>query len=189
MELIPPPYVAAEPPPRTLVIFGAGPIGLTHLKLARARGIEAVTVVEPTASRREIARQFGAVETCSPEEFQANGRFEAAICAVGVAELVDLAMKSVTKRGKVNLFAGFDKTAVSTIDPNIIHYQQLRITGASESRRRDYAEAIDLVLTGSIDPAPLITHRFRLDAYKEAFELAESGSALKILFEMSGPGD
>ena len=38
-----------------LVIFGAGPIGLLHLMLAKARGIETITVVEPNPQRREWA--------------------------------------------------------------------------------------------------------------------------------------
>ena len=92
------------------------------------------------------------------------------------------------KTGKVSLFAGFDKNASVPLDPNIIHYGQIRVTGASESRRRDYAEAMSLVTQGRVTPAPLLTHRFRLEDYEEAFRIAADGSALKVAFEMGQPG-
>lgn len=169
---------------KSLVIFGAGPIGMLHLMLARARGVDHVTVVEPRASRRDLASRFGADDVVGSEQFDAVEAFDAAILAVGVEELVKVAMRAVKKGGKVSLFAGFDAGASVTVDPNLIHYHQTRITGASESRRRDYAEAMALVLEGKIDPAPLITHRFALDEHEAAFRTAADGSALKVLFEM-----
>ena len=125
---------------------------------------------------------MGANEAAAPDAFEADGRFDAAILAVGVAELVPLACRAVGKAGRVNLFAGFDQDAQVAIDPNLIHYRQLRITGASESRRRDYAEAMELVASGAVDPSALVTHRFPLDQYEEAFRVAADGSAIKVVF-------
>jgi L-iditol 2-dehydrogenase len=183
-----------------LVIFGAGPIGLMHLMLARAAsgqvsGVGAgapgpkapryrVTVVEPRHHRREFATRLGADEVLSPEEFQAEGQFDAAILAVGVTDLVGLAFHAVRKMGKVSLFAGFDVGASTCIDPNSIHYKQIRLTGASESRRRDFAEALALVACGRIDPSPLITARLTLAHHQQAFRLAGDGSALKVAFKL-----
>jgi len=209
--------------PESLLIFGAGPIGLLHLMLATARGGEAArergsegarakggegadgasrlggaarrsagvsspvgwtAVVEPNPKRRALAADFGAQVTCSPDEFEADEQFDAVILAVGVPELVNVALKAVRPNGRISLFAGFDKAASVAIDPNAIHYKQIRVTGASESRRRDYAEALSLVRQGRVDPAPLITHRFRLEDYQEAFRTAADGSALKVVLEM-----
>ncbi len=166
----------------SLVIFGAGPIGLIHLMLAKAKGVGPIAVVEPVAHRRELARRFGADEVFSPEEFDATGRFDAAILAVGMPDLVNVAMRAVKKSGKINFFAGFSTGAAVTIDPNVIHYGQITLTGASESRRRDFAEAMSLVEGGVIDPAPLLTHRFGLDEHEEAFRVAGDGTALKVVF-------
>jgi len=169
---------------RSLVIFGAGPIGLLHLLLARTKGIEAVTVVEPRQRRREMADQLGADIICPPEAFDVVENYDTAILAVGRPELFELAQRVVKRSGKISLFAGFDAGSSISVDPNLIHYKQLRITGASESRRRDFAEALELVTQGKIDPAPLITHRFSLQDHKEAFRVAGDGSGLKVLFEM-----
>jgi L-iditol 2-dehydrogenase len=168
----------------SLVIFGAGPIGLLHLMLARTRGLEAITVVEPVQHRREMADRLGADIICPPEAFDVSEIYDAAILAVGAPELISLAQKVVKGGGKISLFAGFDAGTSVIVDPNLIHYKQLHITGASESRRRDFAEALDLLTQGKLDPSPLITHRFPLQDYRQAFRTAADGSAIKVLFEM-----
>ena len=112
----------------------------------------------------------------------ACGEFDAAILAVGVPELVNVALRAVRKGGRINLFAGFDAGASVALDPNIIHYGQIHVTGASESRRRDFAEGLSLVANGRIDLAPLITARFALSDYEAAFQAAADGSAIKVAF-------
>lgn len=169
---------------QSLVVFGAGPIGLIHLLLARTKGVARVTVVEPRAHRRETASSFGADEVISPEQLSLAPRFDSAILAVGVPDLVNTALHVVRKHGRINLFAGFDKDTSVSIDPNLIHYGQFAVTGASESRRCDYAEAAGLVESGRLDPRPLITHRFRLEDHEEAVRVASDGSALKVAFDM-----
>lgn len=183
-----------------LVIFGAGPIGLMHLLIARAglpasgpassTAVGPITVVEPAAHRRELAKAIGADFVCAPEELNGRESFDAAIVAVGAPDLLGVALASVRNRGKVNLFAGFPVGSIASIDPNQIHYKQVQVTGASESRRRDYAEALALVRDGLLNPALLISHRFNLEQFREAFDLATGGGALKIAFEMlpAGPG-
>jgi len=172
---------------QSLVIFGAGPIGLLHLMLARARSavpFSEITVVEPRPHRREYARKLGADTVCSPDEFDAADRVDAAILAVGVPEVVPQAVGAVRKCGQISLFAGFPVGASAVIDPNAIHYKQIRLFGASESRRSDFAEAMSLMAEGHVDPAPLVTHRFALEDYREAFRVAADGSALKVVFDL-----
>lgn len=170
---------------QSLVIFGAGPIGLYHLLLAKAGFAgRKVTVVEPMAHRRDHARGLGADCVCDPDECDAVEQFDGAIVAVGVPELVNTALRAVRRNGRLNLFAGFDAGTSAVIDPNAIHYKQITVTGASESRRRDYAEAMELIRSGKVDISPLVTHRFSLDEYEEAFRVASDGSALKVALAM-----
>lgn len=170
-----------------LVIFGAGPIGLLHLLLAKARLPRTrVTVVEPRQRRKEYAQSLGADVVLTPQEFDAKERFDAAIVAVGVSDLVPLAVRSVRKCGTVSLFAGFPVGSSCTVDPNVIHYRQIRVFGASESRLRDFAEAISLIAEKKIDFAPLATHRYPLADHEKAFQAAADGSALKVMLDISG---
>ena len=170
-----------------LVIFGAGPIGLLHLMLARSYRdppIGPICVVEPQAGRRELAARLGADRVCPPDQFDAADEFDLAILAVGVPDIVPAAVRAVRKCGRISLFAGFPVGVSATIDPNAIHYKQIRVLGASESRRSDFAEALALVAEGRLDPSKIVTHRFPLEQYEEAFRVAADGSALKVIFTM-----
>jgi L-iditol 2-dehydrogenase len=176
---------APKPGQESLAILGAGPIGLLHLSLARAYGgYERIVMTEPLSRRREYALHFGADEAVPPDAFDAREQFDSVIIAFGEPSLVDVAMRAARKCGRVNLFAGFDKDARVTVDPNLVHYNQLQLTGGSESRRRDYAEALTLVQQGRIEPGRLITHRFALDDYEEAFRVARERQGLKVLFDL-----
>jgi L-iditol 2-dehydrogenase len=171
---------------RTLAILGAGPIGLLHLKLARAYGgYERIVMTEPLAHRRELALRHGADEAVSPDDFDAREQFDDVILAFGEPSLVDIAMRAARKCGHVSLFAGFDKDARLSFDPNLVHYNQLRLTGGSESRRRDYAEALSLVREGRVRLDGMITHRLPLDGYEQAFEAASRRMGLKVAFDLA----
>lgn len=172
--------------PRQLAILGAGPIGLLHLKLARAYGgYGRIVMTELLPHRRELALCHGADEVVSPETFDAREEFDEVIIAFGDTSLVDTAMRAARKCGHVSLFAGFDRDARLPFDPNLVHYNQLRLTGGSESRRRDYAEALALVREGRVDLGGMVTHRLGLEAFEEAFQAASRRTGLKVAFDLS----
>lgn len=50
----------------TLVVYGAGAVGLSAVAAARAEGVDAIVVVDPLASRRAVAEQLGASATVDP---------------------------------------------------------------------------------------------------------------------------
>lgn len=170
---------------RTLLILGAGPIGLLHLALARAQGgYERIVMTEPLAHRRDHARRLGADDVLDPEAFQPEEQFDDVIIAFGDPGLIDVAMRAAKKCGRINLFAGFDKDTRVSFDPNVVHYNQLHLSGGSESRRRDYAEALELVRQNRIRPADLVTHRFTIHEHREAFRIARERIGLKVVFIM-----
>lgn len=173
----------------TVLVLGAGPIGLMHAGLARAAGARQVIVSEPNQARREAARQRGVDAVCDPSggsmvEFvkaRTDGLgADVAILAIGVPSLVNEAFAAVRKGGHVNLFAGFSVGATATIDVNLIHYNELVVTGASALTRHDYEVALNLLAAGRLDAGSLITHRFAIDEALGAFEEAGSGRALKV---------
>lgn len=173
----------------TVVILGAGPIGLMHAALARLSGARQVIVSEPNAARRQAAADRGVQHVCDPGaesvmEFvkaRTDGLgADVVILAIGVPQLANEALQLVRKGGHVNLFAGFSAGDTSTIDVNLIHYNEIVVTGASALSRRDYGLALNMLSAGQIDANSLITHRYEVADSLAAFDEAGSGRALKV---------
>jgi L-iditol 2-dehydrogenase len=173
----------------SVVVLGAGPIGLMHAALARAAGARQVLVSEPNPLRRAAAVERGFTLVCDPSA-QAVADFvkghtdglgaDVAILAIGVPALANEALSLVRKGGRVNLFAGFSAGDSSAIDVNLIHYNEILVSGASALRRVDYELALAMLGSGQIDARTLITHRFEVADALAAFDEAASGRALKV---------
>lgn len=172
----------------TVVIMGAGPIGLMHMILAKQSGAK-VIVSEPSEQRRNKALSLGADLTVDPtsENLQSivmdlteGVGADVIILAIGITSLINQAIDLVRKRGYVNLFAGFSAGDMPPIDVNKIHYKELRITGTSASSRKDHETALKLITNKIIDPSKIVTHKYSLSQALEAFKAAESGIGIKV---------
>ena len=172
-----------------VVILGAGPIGLMHVQLARAAGARRVIVSEPHEHRRAIATKAGADTTIDPTTTDlktavldsTNGLgADVVIVAIGIPVLASEALHLARKGGRVNLFAGFSAGDKSPLDVNIIHYNELSVTGASALTRQQYHQALELIASGKVDVGSLVTHEYSLEEINEALATAESGAGIKI---------
>lgn len=175
-----------------VVIVGAGPIGLLHVLLARLRGALRIIVSDPNAPRREAALANGADVAIDPTtenviervRAETGGRgADVVICAIGVPALARQATELAAHSGRISLFAGFSNGDTSQMDINAIHYNQITVTGAFGLTRRNFDDAFDMVASGRLNVAPLITDRFPLEDTLRAFEVAESGAAIKVAIE------
>ena len=176
-------------PGDVVVILGAGPIGLLHVKLARLSGAERIIVSQTSQSRRDAARAAGADFVVDPNTENlgdcvrqlTNGLgADVAICAIGKPELANEAIRMVRPRGRVNLFAGFSKGVTADLDVNAIHYNELAVTGAFGLTRLQFQQALAMIASGQIETDSMLTHRFGLADISDALETAESGTAIKV---------
>ncbi|MGM0818186.1 MAG: alcohol dehydrogenase catalytic domain-containing protein [Actinomycetota bacterium] len=173
----------------TVLIMGAGPIGLLHLQLALAKGARAVIVSESGAARQETARRFGATVTVDPqtedlaavvEEVTRGIGVDTTIIAAGVPALVDEALSLARTGGSVNVFAGLAGAGWAELRANLVHYREVSIVGSSNTRRRDYRVAVDLITSGKVDTASLVTHRFGIEDVGRAVEAVIAREGLKV---------
>lgn len=174
----------------TIVIMGAGPIGLLHAALARLGGASHVVVSDLSPSRRQTALELGATHVVDPAQqsldevvrglTQGRGADIAVIC-IGRGELFVEALGLVRKGGRVNAFAGFPAGGSVEFDPNTIHYGEIDVTGTSNSRREHGEAAMRLLESGVIDASKLVTHEFALDDVLEAIEFSASGAGVKVV--------
>ena len=171
-------------------IVGGGPMGLMHLLAARAYGAGEILVVEPDASRREVAKELGA-RAVTPEEapetaFGMTGGegFPAVAMAVGSADALPAALAIVRKLGCINLFAGFPPGSNHVLDLNRMHYDEIRILGTQNAPFHLYARAARLIPTiPTLDR--LVTHRYALADAAEAYSARLGRDGLKSAVTMA----
>lgn len=176
----------------TVLIVGAGPIGLMHMQLSRIAGAKQVIVSEPNGMRRQAAVELGADKVVDPvsedleqivKDATNDMGADVIVMAIGVPSLVNSTLKLCKKGGTVNLFAGFAGTGECSIEVNTIHYNEINVNGSTAYKRADYLEAADMVIGGKINLDKIATHTFKIDEFQEAYELCRSGKGLKIMIE------
>ena len=177
----------------TVLICGAGPIGLIALLVAQHAGVHEVLVSQTSSARRELAREFGADATFNPRERDLAEQVrehtggwgaDAVVAAAPVAQVFSDALRCAAKGGRINFFAGLPSGAGTVpLDANLIHYNELLVTGTTANTNEDCQEALELVASVPELFAPLITHRVPLRQADKAFALAASGGALKVVLE------
>ncbi len=175
-------------------VMGAGPIGIMHCLLAKARGASKVILTEVVADRLELSKDFPEIDVRIDStkedpvervlaETQGAGA-DVIMVAAPSGEAQAQATKMAAKRGRVNLFGGLPKgKSETTFDSNVIHYRELFVHGTSDSTVPQMMAILDLMASRRVDPSKLVSKVFPLSQFKEAFELAGSGKALKVILE------
>ena len=176
-------------PGGSLLLLGAGPMGLLHLLLARTLGAATVIVSEVDEGRLRQAQRFGASLALDParQEIQAavleasDGLgVDAAVVTTGVPSLLEPALAAVRRQGTVSLFAGFPPGSSIDLDPNTVHYNEIRLTGSQNATPDQYRRALQL-LTIMPQAAEINTHRFPIDEGIKAYESRLGMDGLKSL--------
>ena len=178
-------------PGHTVVIVGVGPIGQLLSQLAQLRGAR-VVAVDLDPERLALARQLGAAETLTSDEHLTDAVMDltdgygadAVVVAVGAARAAESAFSLVGAGGCVNLFAGTYPPAKLAIDPNLIHYKQIWITGSYHYTPGGFRTAMELIQRGDVQVTPLVSHRFPLDETAHAFETVVSRQGMKVMVQM-----
>ena len=182
-------------PGQHVAIIGLGFVGCLMARLATAAGANVIAISRRPASL-EMSATMGAAH-CIPMEDHHNiiadvdritsGNFcDRVIEATGHQWPLDLAGELCAERGKL-VIAGYHQDGPRQVNMQLWNWRGLDVVNAHERDPKCYLEgmrnAIDAILDGRLDPAPLYTHRFRLDSLADAFGLLESrdGGFMKAL--------
>ncbi len=173
-----------------VVVMGAGPIGILHVMLANLRGAVRVIVSEPAAGRREQALALGADRVVDPihEDLKevvlaaSNGRgADVVIVAAPSKPAQESALDIAAIGGRINFFGGLPKDdPFIRLNANTVHYKELVVTGTTACSTYDCLRAADIVNSGRLNLAPLITARYPLAEANAAFAAAADGQNLRV---------
>ena len=171
----------------TVLIIGGGTIGLIMLQLAKLAGAATVIVSELVASKREMAKKLGADYTVNPLEktpfelLEEKGirEINVTIECVGRKETMLDAFKYIGNGGHVLLFGLTEPDCEIPVKPFEIFQKEITVT-ASYVNPFSHGRAANLVNTGKIKLAELISDRLPLDDINRVFEIRGKNGKMMI---------
>jgi L-iditol 2-dehydrogenase len=182
-----------------VAIIGDGPIGLLHLQLMKRQGGAKTMVIGRIPQRIQKAKTMGAdaivlfatdknhndvKETMENVlDFTGGIGFNLIIVATSNPAALDLATKIAGKNSRINIFAGMPKSSDRSfsLDPNLLHYNQISITGSFSSTPNMLREAARLTSNNEIDLSKIISHRYPLRDINEAMLATERYYGLRVI--------
>lgn len=170
-----------------VVVLGPGPIGAAIAFVAQERGAEVLLVGLDDAERLAIASRMGIAATCdlsgttldAAVRARFGGRCDRVIEATGAAASVAQGLEVLRPEG-VFVAAGIHARPFE-IDLSRLVREKKQLRGAHDTTETAFAEAIALLGRRGAALSHLITHRLPLSRGVEAFDLARSGGAMKVL--------
>jgi L-iditol 2-dehydrogenase len=177
----------------TVVINGAGPIGLFFTALIKKKGArviqadlvdERLSVAETLGADHIINAQEGEEATIQKVKALTEGRgADIAIEAVGYPKIWETTIKMTRKGGTATLFGGCEKNTTITVDTSLLHYNEITIKGVFHHTPHYIRTALNLISWGTLDTDVFITEKMPLSRIDEALQkvLAQKGVKIALI--------
>ena len=191
----------------TIIVMGAGIVGLGVLQVLKARYSNKVIVADLSQKRLAMAKQLGAdiiidasvdnpyeklleIVGPAPQMFypELSCAIDIAIDCVGKitgipgVPVVQQLLRIVREGGKVVLVGAYEEMV--ELDLNVLMIKGLRVLGSFGYGPHEFGEALELIRAGKVSRKSLISQEFTLDEAKEAFETQlRVGEAIKVLLK------
>jgi L-iditol 2-dehydrogenase len=177
----------------TVVINGAGPIGLFFTALVKQKGArviqtdlvdERLSVAETLGADHIINAQEGEEATIQKVKALTEGRgADIAIEAVGYPKIWETTIKMTRKGGTATLFGGCEKNTTITVDTSLLHYNEITMKGVFHHTPRYIRTALNLISWGTLDTDVFITEKMPLSRIDEALQkvLAQKGVKIALI--------
>jgi 2-desacetyl-2-hydroxyethyl bacteriochlorophyllide A dehydrogenase len=173
-----------------LLIFGAGPVGLSFVKFGKILGIEWIGLVDPIAEKRKKAMEMGADVVFDPSDSELalfadnNTKFLTAIIdAVGKPSIINMALPMIKMGGSVCIYGVISeeeilvKKATGPYNFNLFIHQW-----PTRWREKAAQELLtQWIKDGKLSAGDFVTHEFPIDQISDAFNLVKTGAVIKCL--------
>ncbi len=178
-----------------VLVTGAGPIGQMAAAIARHAGARHVVVTDPVAERRDAALRMGAdlaVPPGSASLGEAMGDlgmvegFDVALEMSGHPGGLDDATSTLVHGGRLALLGVFGEP--TPVDLNRLIFKSLTVQGIYGRQIFDTWYKALAMLRSGLDVRPVISGRFPLERFDEAFDELEDGRMQKVLLDVA-PAD
>jgi len=183
-------------PGEHVVIIGPGPIGLLAMQFAALKNPGSLIMLGTRSERLNLAAKQGATHTINVREQEPYEAVQEITKRVGADAVLfcgggedawELASRMLAPNGRVLIEAlpsrSAERWSVPVFD---FTAKQISYIGVSGYNAAQFSTTLQLMQAHKVDVKSLITHKFPLEAYKEAFETCENriGGAIKVEFDM-----
>ncbi len=177
-------------PDQKILVFGAGPVGLSFVKFAKLRGFSFIACVEPVREKHAIAKQFGADAVYTPDsDFvaafrkDAGCKADAIIDAVGSPAIINASLPLIRMAGSICVYGVVGAENINLEKHRgpynfnlLIHQWPTRVYEAAANE-----PICELVQSGKLSAAEFITGSFPIAEYEKAFAASRQPGALKTM--------
>ena len=181
-----------------VAVIGQGSAGLWFDVMLRRMGARRVMGLDLQEHRLAAAHLYGATHTINArtsdpiqavKEILGGDLPDVVVEAAGEEDAIKMAVGLARAQGDV-LFFGVPRMQYVTFDYRALFFKYLRMISvcdaSSETNQASTRQALDLIASGQIDVAPVLTHTFPFDQVMDAYELQRTPNegAIKIVVEM-----
>ncbi|KAI9656543.1 MAG: hypothetical protein M1821_004750 [Bathelium mastoideum] len=181
-------------PGQSVVVWGAGPVGLLCCAVARAFGASKIVSVDINEERLQFARKYAATHTFRAQRESANESAarlvkecelelgaDAAIDATGAEPCIQTAIHAL-RVGGTYVQAGMGKPEI-TWPIGAMCAKELNVKGSFRYSSGDYQLAVVMISNGSVPVKELITGKVPFGSAEKAFQDVKEGKGIKTLIE------
>jgi L-iditol 2-dehydrogenase len=176
-------------PLETLVVIGAGTMGLINAQVARVFGAR-VIITEVLERKLARARMLGfqqVIDASGTDPVKAvrdltGGKgADTAVIAVGNSAANQQALDMVKPTGaKISLFAAGYPEPELKISSNALHYRKIELIGVFGANAADFQDAADMLNCKGVNMQPLLEGSFPLSEIQKAYELASRPGTYRV---------
>ncbi len=176
---------------KTVAVLGCGPIGCFAIGVVKACGALKIYATDVSDMRLDIAKKMGATVTYNADKVDATQEILKATNGCGVDVVLDVsgapgAIKTginvVRKAGRFT-FVGIPDQQIVLDIPNEFIYKETQVQGVTgRVMWETWYQVTNLLSAGLLNVEPVITHRYPLEQFKEAFENVKHRRGGKVLF-------
>jgi len=183
---------------KKVLVFGAGPIGNLVAQTAKGMGASKVMIVDLNEFRLTKAGECGIDRMVNPAEqdletavidyFGADARADVIFECVGANATMEAAINIARKGTPIVVVGVFGEKA--TLDMARVNENELKILGTARYVIEDFEEAKELVASGAVKLAPLVTDVFAFTDYDDAYQKIQKdpGTTMKVIVRVNEKG-
>jgi len=139
-----------------------------------------VSVVDLNTDRLAVASKLGADRVATAaDEFDRPQGWEVVIDCTGAVPAIEDGLRRVRRGGSFQVFGVAAAEAAASFSPFRVYNDEITIVG-SMAVLHSFGRAVELLATGAIDPATMISHSFGLDDYTRALDAFRAGTGRKL---------